>query len=197
MKRSFGYPEGVFMGVRKVNHSGISVSNMEKSLEFYCGVLGLELVMDFDVDRHAGLDEVVGMTDAVGRVVMLSAGDSLVELWCYSHPLGRALPSDYSPSDKGVTHIALEVDDVDEIHMRVVNAGFRAKSAPLDLGIHKTCYVHGPDDEIIELLEDRSDREMMARITRRTLAARGARGSSSSANNNSDQSELNREQVIK
>ena len=93
--------------------------------------------------------------------------------------------------------VALEVDDVDEMHMRVVNAGFRAKSAPLDLGIHKTCYVHGPDDEIIELLEDRSDREMMARITRRTLAAREARGSSSGAKNNSDQSELKREQVIK
>jgi catechol 2,3-dioxygenase-like lactoylglutathione lyase family enzyme len=190
MKRSVGYLEGVFMGVKKVNHSGISVSNMEKSLEFYCGVLGLELVMDFDVDRHAGLDEVVGMTDAVGRVVMLAAGDSLVELWCYANPVGRALPNDYSPSDKGVTHIALEVDDVDGMHMRVVNAGFRAKSAPLDLGIHKTCYVHGPDDEIIELLEDRSDREMMARITRRTLAAREARGSASSAKNISEQSEL-------
>jgi hypothetical protein len=100
------------------------------------------------------------------------------------------LPNDYSPSDKGVTHIALEVDDVDGMHMRVVNAGFRAKSAPLDLGIHKTCYIHGPDDEIIELLEDRSDREMMARITRRTLAAREARGSASSAKNISEQSEL-------
>lgn len=185
------------MGVKRVNHSGISVSDIEKSLEFYCGVLGLELVMDFDVDRHAGLDEVVGMTNAVGRVVMLAAGDSLVELWCYSHPLGRALPNDYSPSDKGVTHIALEVDDVDEMHKRVVTAGFRAKSTPLDLGIHKTCYVHGPDDEIIELLEDRSDREMMARITRRTLAAREARGFSSSANHYSNQSELNREQAGK
>jgi len=41
--------------------------------------------------------------------------------------------------------------------------------------------VHGPDDEIVELLEDRSDREMLARVTRRTierrLAAEGKKGS--------------------
>jgi catechol 2,3-dioxygenase-like lactoylglutathione lyase family enzyme len=93
-------------------------------------------------------------------------------LWCYENPRGRPLPDDYKPADRGVTHIALEVDDVDAMHARVVNAGFRAKSAPVDLGIHKTCYVHGPDGEIIELLEDRSDREMLARVTKRTIEKR-------------------------
>lgn len=173
MKRTFGYHvRGGMMGVTKVNHTGISVSEMERSLVFYRDLLGLELVMDMDVDRHAGLDAVVGMPETVGRVVMLAAGDSLVELWCYQNPRGRPLPDDYKPADRGVTHIALEVDDVDAMHARVVNAGFRAKSAPVDLGIHKTCYVHGPDGEIIELLEDRSDREMLARVTKRTIEKR-------------------------
>jgi catechol 2,3-dioxygenase-like lactoylglutathione lyase family enzyme len=152
---------------------------MDRSLGFYRDVLGLELVMDMDVSRHAGLDTVVGMTDTVGRVVMLAAGDSLVELWCYENPVGRALPADYRPADHGVTHVALQVDDVDAMHLHVVEAGYRAKSAPVDLGIHKTCYVHGPDDEIIELLEDRSDREMLARVTRRTIERRLAAQKSS------------------
>jgi len=160
------------MRVARVNHTGISVTDMERSLGFYRDVLGLELVMDMDVNRHAGLDTVIGMTDTVGRVVMLAAGDSLIELWCFASPLGRPLPPDYKPADRGVTHVALEVDDVDAMHVRVVDAGFRAKSAPIDLGIHKTCYVHGPDDEIVELLEDRSDREMLARVTRRTIERR-------------------------
>lgn len=160
------------MKVTKVNHTGVSVRDMERSLAFYCGVLGLELVMDMDVSRHPGLDQVVGMVDTVGRVVMLAAGESLVELWCYDNPQGRPLPGDYQPADRGVTHFALEVDDVDAMHAHVVAAGFRAKSPPVDLGLHKTCYVHGPDDEIIELLEDRSDRAMMARVTKRTLERR-------------------------
>ena len=147
---------------------------MDRSLEFYCGLLGLQLVMDLDVSNSEGLDAVVGMPNTVGRVVMLAAGESLVELWCYAQPLGRDLPPDYIPADRGVTHVALEVDDVDAVHSAILSAGYRCNSAPVDLGIHKTCYVHGPDDEIIELLEDRSDLAMMARVTQRTLAKRRA-----------------------
>ena len=51
------------MGVTRVNHTGISVTDMERSLGFYRDVLGLELVMDMDVARHAGLDAVVGRID--------------------------------------------------------------------------------------------------------------------------------------
>lgn len=161
--------------VRRVNHTGISVREMEASLTFYRDVLGLELVVDLDVDHHPGLDTVVGMQGAVGRVVFLRAGDTIVELWCYSAPEGRPLQDDYRPADLGVTHVALETDDVESLHAAVTAAGYRAKSPPVDLGIHKTCYVHGPDGEIVELLEDRSTDEMWARATARTVAARAAK----------------------
>ena len=160
------------MTVRRVNHTGISVTDMERSLAFYRDVLGLRLVMDMDVERHPGLDTVVGMTDAVGRVVFLRAGDTLVELWCYSEPRGRPLDASYRPADLGVTHVAFEVDDVDEVHRVVVAAGYHANSAPVDLGLHKTCYVRGPDGEFVELLEDRTTDAMLERVTARTIAAR-------------------------
>ena len=56
------------------------------------------------------------MTDAVGRVVFLRAGDTLVELWCYTEPRGDLSRRTYRPADLGVTHVAFEVDDVDEVH---------------------------------------------------------------------------------
>ena len=161
--------------VRRVNHTGISVADIDRSLHFYVDTLGLQLVLDLDVERHPGLDEVIGLRGAVGRVVFLRAGDTLVELWQYDQPQGRPLPADYTAADRGVTHVALQVNDVDHVHALVTAAGYRANSAPVDLGLHKTCYVHGPDDEIIELLEDRTDDLMLARITARTLAARRAR----------------------
>ena len=161
--------------VQRVNHTGISVVNIDSSLHFYVDTLGLQLVLDLDVERHPGLDQVIGLRDAVGRVVFLRAGDTLIELWQYDEPRGRPLPTDYTPADRGVTHVALEVTDVDEAYSAVTAAGYRANSAPVDLGLHKTCYVHGPDDEIIELLEDRTSDLMLARITARTLAARQAR----------------------
>jgi len=71
-----------------------------------------------------------------------------------------------------VTHYALEVDDVDELYERVVAAGFHANTKPLDLGLHKTTYIRGPDDEIIEILEDRATDEWLAELTEQTRKQR-------------------------
>lgn len=160
----------------RVNHTAISVRDMDRSLAFYQGLLGLEVVLEMDVDRHEGLDRVVGMTDAVGRVAFLKAGDTLVELWCYRSPVGRPVGRDSSAADLGVRHIAFEVDDVDSLHATLSAAGYRFNSAPVDLGLHKTCYLYGPDDELIELLEDRTDPAMLSRITARTMARRANGG---------------------
>ena len=82
------------------------------------------------------------------------------------------VPANSLAADLGVRHVAFEVDDVDAMHARLTAAGYRFNSPPVDLGLHKTCYLHGPDDELIELLEDRTDRSMMARINKRTIERR-------------------------
>lgn len=148
----------------RVNHTGISVSDMERSLAFYEGILGLERVFDSDVDDIPDLNAVVGMEKARGRVTWLVAGDTMIELWQWNQPSGRDLPGDYCPADRGVTHFALQVDDVDELYRRVVDGGFHANSQPLDLDMHKTTYIRGPDGEIIEILEDRVTPEWLARL---------------------------------
>lgn len=163
------------MPVTRVNHTAISVRDMVRSIEFYRDQLGLELLMEMDVDHHPGLDSVVGMSGAVGQVSFLAAGDTLVELWCYTAPLGLDVAQDSRPADLGVRHIAFEVDDVEAIHRQLVDAGYRFNSVPVDLGLHKTCYLYGPDNELIELLEDRTDRAMMKRIHQRTITARARR----------------------
>lgn len=60
-------------------------------------------------------------------------------------------------ADRGVTRFALEIDDVDVLCERIAAAGLHANTKPLDLGSHKTTYVRGPDNEIIEIREDRAD----------------------------------------
>ena len=148
----------------RVNHTGISVADMERSLAFYEDILGLERVFDSQVDDIPDLNAVVGMEAARGRVVWLVAGDTMIELWQWDQPAGRDLPRDYRPADRGVTHFALQVDDVDELYRRVVDGGFHANTHPLDLSMHKTTYIRGPDSEIIEILEDRVTPEWLARL---------------------------------
>jgi catechol 2,3-dioxygenase-like lactoylglutathione lyase family enzyme len=161
--------------VTKINHTGISVRSIDRSLEFYCGLLGLELVFDLDVDGHPGLEAVVGMDGVTGRVVFLDTGSGRLELWEYQTPLGDDLPADHRPANIGVSHVSFEVSDVDEIHQRLTEAGVYTTTAPLDLGIHKTFYAKGPDGEYLEFLEDRSDLVMLQRSTQRNLERRQAK----------------------
>ena len=152
------------MGITRVNHTGISVADIDRSLSFYRDLLGLELIYDSEVDNIPDLNAVVGMDAAKGRVAWLRAGDTMIELWEWKEPSGRELPDDYCPADRGVTHFAFEVDDLDEIYERIVGAGYQANTSPKDLILHYTTYVRGPDGEIIEILEDRTTDEMLARL---------------------------------
>ena len=158
--------------IKRVNHTGISVRDIDRSLTFYRDLLGLELIFDSDLDDVPPLNAVVGMDKARGRVVWLRAGDTMIELWQWDYPEGRPLPDDYCPADRGVTHYALETDNVDELYERVIAAGYQANTHPLDLGLHKTTYIRGPDDEIIEILEDRATDEWLAKLTEETLKQR-------------------------
>lgn len=160
--------------VRRINHVGVSVSDMDRSLAFYRDLLGLELVMDLDVESEPGLDRVVAMDSVVGRVAFLDAADTRLELWYYAHPAGEPRPAGTKPADLGVSHLAFEVDDLDGLHRSLVGAGVRVTCPPEDLGIHRTFYAQGPDGEFVELLEDRSDRAMLARVTARNQRRREA-----------------------
>ena len=148
---------------------------MDRSILFYTGLLGLQLVMDLDVEDEPKLDRVVGMEGVRGRVVFLDAGDSRVELWYYKHPEGQPLPEAYRPADLGVSHLAFEVGDVEAVHQALSAAGFHVTTLPEDLGIHRTFYARGPDGEFLELLEDRSDLAMLTRVTARNASRRQQR----------------------
>jgi glyoxylase I family protein len=160
------------MAITRVNHTGISVSDMDRSLTFYKDLLGLEVIFDSDVPENERLSNVVGMENARGRVVWLRAGDTMIELWQWDNPVGRALAPDYNPADKGVTHFALQTDNVDELYRKVTDAGYHANITPQNLGLHKTTYIKGPDDEIIEILEDRATDEWLKELTEASMAAR-------------------------
>ena len=160
------------MAVKRINHTGVSVADIDRSVRFYVDLLGLELIFDSDVDDIPALSAVVGMEHAEGRVVWLRAGDTMLELWQWNTPTGRPLPNDYVPADRGVTHFALEVDDVDDVCRRIVEAGYHANTEPQDLGLHKTTYVRGPDDEIIEILEDRATPDVLRQLTEQARARR-------------------------
>ena len=146
------------MAIRSIRHSAIVVSDLEKSLQFYQGVLELELYQRF-TERGEFVDQLTGLQNVElewAKLVIPSGG--LIELLQYhSHPDNQNVFVHGAASNKmGASHIALTVDDLDKIYSDLKRAGFRTKSPVLlaPNGQVKILYAHDPDGAILELIED-------------------------------------------
>jgi catechol 2,3-dioxygenase-like lactoylglutathione lyase family enzyme len=122
------------------SHVGITVSDLEASLEFYCNLFGFERLFD---DAHDDW-----------RRVGLRVGDVQLEL--FSPFPGRA-PDDaldpYYPTDFGRPKIALTVSDVDATFEQLVAKGVEPL-CPVELTPRsKFFFVADPDGTPIQLHE--------------------------------------------
>src|SRR5437899_8594136 len=93
------------------DHTGITVSNLERSLAFWHGVLGFE----FSHSAHqAGemAEEITGVEGAELKLTVLKApGGHKIELLEYLAPKDRK-QINVRPCDVGSAHVALTVDDL-------------------------------------------------------------------------------------
>ena len=73
----------------KMNHVGLSVSNIERTIKFYRDIFGME--QDCDVFPFGGPDfsAVMGLENASGRMCMITGGDVSLELFEFTNPAPR------------------------------------------------------------------------------------------------------------
>jgi catechol 2,3-dioxygenase-like lactoylglutathione lyase family enzyme len=104
--------------VAAVDSVGMTVSDMERSLEFYTQVLNFEKVSDVEV---AGVEyeRLQGVFGLRMRVVRLRLGDEFIELTEYLAPKGRPIPVDSRSNDRWFQHIAIIVSDMDRAYDRL------------------------------------------------------------------------------
>ncbi len=142
--------------ISSINHTGLTVSSLDRALGFYRDVLGLEVVME--QEKEGGyLAEITGYPDAHVRMAHLATPDGgRLELFEYLAPHGRSAPLD--PPDVGITHVCLVVADIHDAHRRLVAAGAEPFSEPvsIDTGANKGAfglYVRDPDGIVLELFQ--------------------------------------------
>lgn len=144
-----------------VNHLNIVVGEMQRSLAFYIGLLGMRQTFEVTL-QGAWIDEVTGCRDAQAHCVfvMPSGGGCRLELLQYLVPEGTTLAPNGLPYTQGLRHFALEVDDLDGTYARLAAAGVSFVSPPVTVpfrlvaGVQKRlCYCHDPDGVIVELCE--------------------------------------------
>jgi len=147
------------MTISRIDHVGITVSDLDRALGFYRDLLGLRVVADSTISEP-GVAELLGLDSVELRIVDLDSGDGrIVELIEYLHPKGRR--SDYESSDAATEHIAFTIDDLAAVSDRLARAGARIVSRrPLTISDPggsfdgAIClYVRDPDGAILELVQ--------------------------------------------
>lgn len=150
------------MGVTGILHTGLTVSDLDRSIAFYRDLLGLELITQWDSSQPY-LRTVVGYPDAELRIALLrlpQGGAGVpghhLELLEYRQPRGaRGDANTYNP---GNAHVAFMVEDLDAIYAELRAKGVRFKSAPVEI-THgrnkgaKAVYLFDPDDITLELVQ--------------------------------------------
>ncbi len=137
-----------------VNHTAISVADMERSLAFYRDFLGMEVAMDVEIKTEE-LGVIVGLPGASTRIVMLEVSNQRIELFQYTNPVGEPLPAGSRQCDNGLTHMAFNVTDLDGMCAKLKEMGLEFYSEPQSVrGAMKVVYFKDPDGVTLELMED-------------------------------------------
>lgn len=102
--------------VEGVDAIAITVSDMERAVDFYSRVLTFEKVSDVEVvgESYEHLEDVFGLRM---RAVRMKLGDESVELVEYLTPRGRPVPSDSRSNDLWFQHVAIIVSDMDMAYL--------------------------------------------------------------------------------
>lgn len=101
--------------VERVGAIGMTVSDMDASVNFYSKILSFEKVSDVEVagEDYERLQGVFGLRM---RVVRMRLGDEFIELTEYLAPKGRPVPVDSRSNDRWFQHIAIITSDMDKAY---------------------------------------------------------------------------------
>jgi catechol 2,3-dioxygenase-like lactoylglutathione lyase family enzyme len=136
----------------RLEHVGLSVSDLDRSMAFYCDLLGFRVLRIIDCRPEGKLGEVTNIPGACARLAHLALGDAILELLEYKYPHGRAVPPEYTMADIGFSHICLASEDIMSDYLALKSSGVRFFTEPLEYrpGV-RMAYFYGPDGEACEL----------------------------------------------
>jgi len=140
------------------DHTGITVSNLERSLAFWRDVLGFELSHTAHQTGEMAR-EITGVAGAEIKLAVVKApGGHKVELLEYLGPADRKRQADLSPCDAGSVHVALIVEDLDAVLGAINASGWKAAGKPQTLQSgpnagKRVVYVRDPDGTTIEFMQ--------------------------------------------
>jgi catechol 2,3-dioxygenase-like lactoylglutathione lyase family enzyme len=139
-----------------IQHISYTVSDIDNARDFFTNTLGLPAtpIRELSGERVEKMIGMPGIHMRISNIVLPDNGN--IELAQYLSPKGKQI--DLTPSNAGLAHLALAVDDLQKSYEELCEMGVHFVHAPLwakdgalkGWGISR-CY--GPDGITIELME--------------------------------------------
>jgi catechol 2,3-dioxygenase-like lactoylglutathione lyase family enzyme len=135
------------ISIANFSHICVAVSDIEKSLDFYTRVLGMDVVFDVALEGPS-LETITGRSGEKGRMIGGLIGGAMVELLA----LGK-VPAVPEGPHLGYTNVSFRVEDVDAAYKQAASFGDVHCEPPVDIGGVRMAFVYDPDGTPIELVE--------------------------------------------
>jgi len=146
--------------IRAVGCVGLTVSDADRSADFYTRVLSFEKTAEVE---QAGepIEQLEGVFGARTRTVRVRLGRECLDLTEYLAPRGRPAPPDARSNDRSFQHVAIVVSDMDRAYAalrvaRVEHASTGPQRLPdwnPNAGGIRAFYFRDPDRHVLEVLQ--------------------------------------------
>lgn len=143
--------------VLAAHHTGLTVRSLERSIAFYQGLLGFEVVFRWN-PQAPYIGELVGFPDVDLHAAVLRIPNSPVFLELLEYRGIGENAVDISNGNIGNAHIAFTVDALDPLFERLAAEGVKSVSKPVTPTIGpnrggRAVYLIDPDGFRVELIE--------------------------------------------
>ena len=125
-------------------HTMVRVSDLDASLAFYCGLLGLKQVRRIDNDKGRFTLVFLATPQDAGRIAQSGVESPVIELTHNWDEQGYG-------GGRNFGHLAYEVDDIYAVCERLMAGGVTINRPPRD---GHMAFIRSPDGISIELLQD-------------------------------------------
>lgn len=135
------------------HHIAIACADLDRSLAFYEEVLGMEVQVDYGASApYEERDRLLALDNVASRGMLIGNDYLRIELIEFQSPVD-ASASMPAINRLGLTHIAVQTEDIAQDYARLTRLGVPCNSPPIDFGTLSALYARDPDGNSIEWLQ--------------------------------------------
>jgi lactoylglutathione lyase len=143
-------------GPLSFSHFGICVSDLDRSLRFYCGALGFEKAESHEIGREFA--RLMDLDDVSVTSQFIRRGPTAIELLAFHEPAPEGDGARRPVHRLGLTHLSFRVQDLDATLQRISELGgavVDSSRTTIDFGgtALRFVYCTDPDGVRVELMD--------------------------------------------